>query len=346
MTTRAFRNTLAAILGLLLGAVTAAAGQSVTMQVQPDTAFRIFATYRTASGSVSSSRDVSVVSRSGVCTVAPVPGTTRGRYVFVRALDEGNCWIVASATVSGRTYRDSLHVASFQQTRFVVRLAPVALPPPAPPPPPPPPPAPPPPAPPPPAPPPPAPLKAIIKEPVVCNGLACVLDGSGSTGSIAKYEWYSVCALCGTAINFTGPIWNYTAPAATPRSRALRITSTTGQVSEDTVTFTPGAPPPVDSLAITALDVKPDAVTLQPGQAFQFCAFIKFADGATAVRTQDRADCSSLYLALLPKPPSPAQQAIADVFCVTWRATGGTITASGCDTATSGIIGFARIRAT
>lgn len=306
-------------------------GQSVTMTVQPDTAFRVFATYRSASGSASSSVNVAVVSRFPSCAIVPVPGTTRGRYVFVQGTAAGTCWIVASATVSGRTYFDSLYVASSQQTRFAVAVAPVPAPAPSPPPPPPP--------------PSPVPLKAIIVKPVVCVGLECVLDGRGSTGAIAKYEWWSLCPLCGTGINFTGPVWNYTAPAATTRIRVLRVTGTNGAISEDTVTFTPGTPTASDT-TITALDVKPDVVTLQPGQALQFCAFIRFANGATAVRSQDRPACDSQYAALLPKAPSSAQQAKADAFCVTWRATGGTITASGCDTATSGVVGFARIRAT
>lgn len=379
------------------------AAQSVTMQVQPDTALKIFSTYRTPSGSASSSTNVTVVSRSGICRVTPVPGTSRGRYIYVAGTEAGPCWIVASATVSGRTYRDSLYLHVTQQTRFVVAVAPPpAVPPPPPPPPPPPdsvtvrfmtpaatwntinqpfylrvaasaavirvrithpqldttlaardsdghfgfvwsmagvgsgqqtltamgfaadgrtatasvswnnsPPV-------------PVPLKAIIKEPVVCVGLACVLDGSGSTGDIARYEWYSVCPTCGTAVNFTGPIWNYTAPAATTRSRALRVTSTTGQVSEDTTTFTPGVvivPPPADTTIARFLIQSTPAPTATDSSRLLICPFVVFGDGATAIRAADRPECDALYAALGPKLPTVAQQAVADAVCLSWSAT-------------------------
>src|SRR5688572_11576066 len=125
MSYRAFRNTLTALL-IFCGLFAASApGQSVTMTVQPDTAFRVFATYRSASGTASSAVNVTVVSRCPAFTIAPVPGTTRGRYVYVLGVQVGACWQVASATVSSRTYFDSLHVASSQQTRFAVAVAPV-----------------------------------------------------------------------------------------------------------------------------------------------------------------------------------------------------------------------------
>jgi hypothetical protein len=321
MSKKTFVNILAAIIGLTLGAVVAAQGQSVRITQQPDSVYRLLGTYITAGGSVVSNRAI-LWAISGPCLATPVPGTSYGRHVYVRATAEGTCPIVARTTVSGRTYSATITVGAFEQTRFVVRTVT-----PVPPPPPPPPPAPPPPAPPPPA---PVPLKAIIKEPVVCSGLSCVLDGSGSTGSIAKYEWYSVCALCGTATNFTGPIWNYTAPAATPRSRALRVTSTTGQVAEDTVTFTPSPPPALPDTAVVAALIMPRPREIEKGASVQFCLFIRFANGALAMRAKDAVGCSSYYAALIPRSPSSTQQTLVDSYCWIWKGRGGVIEPDAC----------------
>lgn len=92
-------------------------------------------------------------------------------------------------------------------------------------------------------------------------------------------------------------------------------------------------PPPIidTALVISRLDLKPDSVRLGTGQQVQFCAFIAFKDGAVAMRGQDGPVCSAAYTALIPKFPSGAQQAKADSLCLTWQATGGTITVSPCD---------------
>ncbi len=92
------------------------------------------------------------------------------------------------------------------------------------------------------------PLQAIAT--VECVYLDCVLDGTASTGNILKYEWWSLCNGCGDQINFTGAIWEYKSPNPTIRTRVLRVTdASSGAISEDTVTFTPTAPPePPDTL--------------------------------------------------------------------------------------------------
>jgi hypothetical protein len=79
--------------------------------------------------------------------------------------------------------------------------------------------------------------------------------------------------------------------------------------------------------------VKPDRPTFVAGQQQQFCAFLTFHGGAVAERTQDRPGCDALYAALPARVAvvSTRQQAVADLFCLEWKQSGGTITASGCD---------------
>lgn len=96
----------------------------------------------------------------------------------------------------------------------------------------------------------------------------------------------------------------------------------------------PGPPGPIivdSSLTVIGLDVKPDSVRVLAGQAQQFCAFIKFRGGAIAQRLVDRPQCDAEYSRVMGPTVSAGQQAIADAFCLTWKATGGTITAAGCD---------------
>jgi len=276
MTPRALRNTLTALL-IFCGLLAASApGQSVTMTVQPDTAFRVFATYRSASGTASSAVNVTVVSRCPAFTIAPVPGTTRGRYVYVLGVQVGACWQVASATVSSRTYFDSLHVAASQQTRFAVAVAPVPppVPPPAPPP-----------APPPPPPPPPPPLKAVIVKPPACSGMTCRLDGwTLSTGPAGRrFEWFSICSLCDrTQVNSVDSIWSYTAPNTNTRTRGLRMIAPDGSVSTDSVSFAaPGTvtpPPPLG--AVTNLAVAARVVAVVPPDTIE--TTVTFTPPATA----------------------------------------------------------------
>src|SRR3990167_5488430 len=129
------------ILAALLLAAAPLAAQSVTIQVRPDTAFKLFATYRTATGAIPSRTTVTVVSRApATCKLTPVPGTTRGRYQFVHGQAVGSCWVVASARVNSRTYADSVYLASaaFVGFRVAVTTPPpdtVVTPPPPPPPP-------------------------------------------------------------------------------------------------------------------------------------------------------------------------------------------------------------------
>lgn len=82
--------------------------QSITIQQQPDTVLRFFATYRSASGAAQSTRDIVwLVASPGTVTIA---GDARMRYVTVKPMREGFTWLRASATVSGQTFSDSIPV--------------------------------------------------------------------------------------------------------------------------------------------------------------------------------------------------------------------------------------------
>ena len=104
-----------------------AAGQSVTLSIEPDGSY--FATYRSASGSAQSRRDVNVTSDSRGCLVTPRPDS-RGRYGAVRIGDVSvgtiqRCQITATAEVSGQTYRSvPVRVEVHQVTAWALRIVP------------------------------------------------------------------------------------------------------------------------------------------------------------------------------------------------------------------------------
>jgi hypothetical protein len=87
------------------------------------------------------------------------------------------------------------------------------------------------------------------------------------------------------------------------------------------------------TLIVRRIRLLPDAVTLDTGATQQFCPLLVFADGARALGAAYLAapGCAA-ELAKLANPVvgSPAQQAVADTFCIRWEATGGTIGASAC----------------
>jgi len=131
-------------------------------------------------------------------------------------------------------------------------------------------------------------------------------------------------------------VWDSVTFTATIVSTQGSKLSTPSSVSWKAVRA-PGPPGPIivdSSLTVIGLDVKPDTVkTLLAGQSQQFCTFIKFYGGAMALRAQDSPQCDPEY-AKLPataRVVSATQQGIANVFCLTWKATGGTITVGGCD---------------
>lgn len=112
-----------------------------------------------------------------------------------------------------------------------------------------------------------------------------------------------------------------------------------GQACNSPMAWTVPALPeaPVDTatnLQLSRIDVKPDAVTLAPGQTQQFCGLVKFANGAMALRDKERGyqTCLAEY-AKLPasaRVVSAQQQLIANAVCLTWSATGGTISGEAC----------------
>jgi len=96
-----------------------------------------------------------------------------------------------------------------------------------------------------------------------------------------------------------------------------------------------GQPGPIvldTTLQLARLDLKPDSIRLAPLAQVQFCPFIQFRDGAVAMRGQDAPQCSLQYaqLGAVIKRASAAQQAVADLVCIDWQATGGTITPDPC----------------
>lgn len=133
------RQTIPATLSMMLkfiGIVAALAtlasiggAQSVTINPQADTLLRLFCTYRTANGDAVSSRDVSwTVRKPSVAQVVAVPGTSRMRHVFIKASVAGDSTaIICSATVSARTYRDSVFVRGASVTRILAQLGPFPL---------------------------------------------------------------------------------------------------------------------------------------------------------------------------------------------------------------------------
>lgn len=106
----------------------------------------------------------------------------------------------------------------------------------------------------------------------------------------------------------------------------------------DTVETAPD--PVVDSvLQLSRLIVKPDTISLTYGAKTQFCAFLKFKNGKIAMRTTDDSDTCLREYAKFPltsRDVSGAQQLIADATCVSWKATGGSITSEVC-TSTLGL---------
>ncbi len=102
-------------------------GQSVTLSVEPSGAY--FATYRSASGSAQSSRDVVVTSDSPACQVVPRPGA-RGRYgtVMAGSVTPGTrlrCSITATARVGGASYRSvSTRIEVHEITAWALRILP------------------------------------------------------------------------------------------------------------------------------------------------------------------------------------------------------------------------------
>jgi len=104
------------VLVLLALVATTTRAQSVTMTPQADSAYRLFVTYRTANGSAVSSREVRVTA-TAPCRVAPVPGTTRGRYVYVLASGPGFCTVRGEATVGGVTYAAERAVVAVARIR-------------------------------------------------------------------------------------------------------------------------------------------------------------------------------------------------------------------------------------
>lgn len=96
----------------------------------------------------------------------------------------------------------------------------------------------------------------------------------------------------------------------------------------------PPAPPVIDSIRVIGMHLMPDSVTLAAGQTQQFCVLWHLASGHWAVRSRDRASGCDGYLAApafqaggLATAP---EQAMVDTLCVTWRASGGTITGEDC----------------
>ena len=102
-------------------------GQSVTLSVEPSGAY--FATYRSASGSAVSNRDVIVASDSPACTVSP-RANARGRYGTillgeVSSTANRRCTITATARVGGVSYRSPATWIEVQQvTAWALRILP------------------------------------------------------------------------------------------------------------------------------------------------------------------------------------------------------------------------------
>lgn len=103
----------------------------------------------------------------------------------------------------------------------------------------------------------------------------------------------------------------------------------------------PPPPPILDSvivdttLIIARIDAKPDRVSGMAGVLVQqFCPFVQFKDQRVALPSEYQAIpyCQDLYQSFPLNPPSADQQRKADITCIAWTATGGTISASQCTT--------------
>lgn len=90
---------------------------TITPQLSSDPALlQLFATYRTASGNIASSRDIAWVNDSPeICGLSQVPGRSRWRYVHVKGLQIGTCKLTAKAIVSSIIYEKSVVVAVVPQ---------------------------------------------------------------------------------------------------------------------------------------------------------------------------------------------------------------------------------------
>lgn len=83
-------------------------------------------------------------------------------------------------------------------------------------------------------------------------------------------------------------------------------------------------------LQIVKLYLKPDSVTIAPGQSVQFCAFLQYNDSTVVIRQQDQGtpECAAFYTSQFiaaNKTPNTYQQTKANNSCIIWSATGGTI---------------------
>jgi len=124
-----------------------------------------------------------------------------------------------------------------------------------------------------------------------------------------------------------GPCTRSTLSPGSHVIRAAALSSLGAVLANASVTVVQGTAPPADSaLRVAAAIIYPKSIAnLPPGTGVQFCQFIRFADGATAMRDQDSAGCAGYYAAMIAKRPSAAQQTKANGFCWSWAAAGGQI---------------------
>lgn len=93
------------------------------------------------------------------------------------------------------------------------------------------------------------------------------------------------------------------------------------------------APPPAPADTIVkAILIRPLDVTLKPGQAQQFCAFVQFRDGKIAYRAQQLRQCATEYFKIptSQRATDVKQKIKANLICIRWHATGGVIEAEVC----------------
>jgi len=99
------------------------------------------------------------------------------------------------------------------------------------------------------------------------------------------------------------------------------------------VTVVQGAAPADSTLQIVRFMIQPSPDQGVVGQQMVSCPFIVFKGGAVAVRAIDRPECDALYAGLAALAPTPAQQAIANAVCITWKSSppGMVFSVKGCD---------------
>lgn len=147
----------------------------------------------------------------------------------------------------------------------------------------------------------------------------------------------------GVALNTPGlyrKTWLTALPWDSATFTASVVSRNSGGVSAPSVAFKriirpPGPPGPVTfdtaSLAIVGLKMLRPAGSILPDSTLDFCALVRFGNGAMAMRAQN--PCAPGLYEALPaavRVVTPAQQARADSTCLLWSAEAGAFPPEGC----------------